>query len=119
MARLRVDGDRLIVELQGWHRLLALRETLEIPISHITAVRPDPGLTLGWFDRLKLIGGYFPGELAVGTFLDDGDLVFFDVNDPANAIVVELRDESWRRLVLEVKDPDATTRWLRPLLAAA
>jgi hypothetical protein len=116
MAKLTVESDRLIVELQGWHRFLALREKIEIPIRHLTAVRPDPGLTLGWFDRLKLIGGYFPGQLAVGTFLEDGELVFFDVNDPANAIVIELRDEPWRRLVLEVGDPDAMTRRLRPLI---
>jgi hypothetical protein len=113
MVDLQVVGDRLVIELRGWHVMVALRQRLEVPLAHVVAAHPDPGLTLGFFDRFKLVGGYWPGCFAVGTFVERGDLVFFDVHDPARALVIELQREPYRRLVVEVPDPDATAREIR------
>jgi hypothetical protein len=86
----------------------ALRSRLEIPLKHIARVHADPDVTLGLFDRLKLAGAYLPGFFAAGTFWEDGGLVFWDVRDPTHAVVVDLKDETYHRLVVEVEDPART-----------
>jgi hypothetical protein len=113
MSTISLEGDRLVVTLDGWRQLAALRSRLEVPLAHVTGVRHDPGLTLGWFERFKLIGGYWPGQFAVGTFLDDGEVVFYDVRDAARSVVIELRDERYARLIVDAPDPDDLTRRIR------
>ena len=49
-----------------------------------------------------------PSGIAAGTFHLDGEKVFWDVRDAAKAIVVELADERYARLVIQVEDPRAT-----------
>ena len=113
MSRISIEGDRLVLTFDGWRQLCALRSRLEVPLDHVTGVRHDPGLTLGWFERFKLIGGYWPGQFAVGTFLEDGELVFYDVRDPARSVVIELRQEWYARLVVDAPDPDDLTLRIR------
>ena len=44
--------------------------------------------------------------ITAGSFHSRGQLVFWDVHDPDKAIGIELRDEHYARLVIEVADPD-------------
>jgi hypothetical protein len=113
MVKIRIDGSRAVFEPQGWHQLWTLRSRLEIPLSHITDVRPSPGLMLGWVDRLRLAGTHLPFLFSAGTFLGGGGLDFWDVEDPDRAIIVELRDETYWRLVIEVKDPAGSVAMLK------
>ena len=113
MVEVSVHGDHAVFELQSVHKLWALRSRLEIPLRHIAGVHADPHVTMGLFDRLKLAGSYLPGILAAGTFWEHGGLVFWDVHDPAHAVVVELRDETYQRLVVEVESPGTTVALLQ------
>jgi hypothetical protein len=113
MVTVEIRGNHVVIEPQGWHKLWTLRDRLEIPLSHITHVRRNPGLMLGWFDRLKVAGAHLPGLLSAGTFYGGGGLDFWDVADPDRAIIVELRNERYHRLVVEVADPDEAVRRLR------
>jgi hypothetical protein len=45
--------------------------------------------------------------ISAGRFYSHRQLVFWDVHDPRRAIAIELRDERYARLVLEVEDPEA------------
>ncbi len=105
MVTVTVSGDVAVFELQKMHKLWAFRSRLEIPLRHIAAVHSDPNVTMGLFERFKLAGSYLPGIFAAGTFWEHGGLVFWDVHDGAHAIVVELKDEHYQRLVLEVEHP--------------
>ena len=53
-------------------------------------------------------GIWVPGAITAGTYYQEGELVFWDVHDPEKTVVIELKDERYRRLVIEVKDPEAT-----------
>jgi hypothetical protein len=44
--------------------------------------------------------------ISAGRFYSHGQLVFWDVHDPEKAIGIDLRDEHYGRLVLEVGDPE-------------
>ena len=57
---------------------------------------------------MRAPGTHIPGVFAAGTFHKDGEKIFWDVRDATRAVVIELRDESFARLVLEVEDPEAT-----------
>ena len=54
---------------------------------------------------MKLIGTSVPGIFTAGTFCQHGQRVFWDVRDPARSIIIELHDERFGELVVEVNDP--------------
>lgn len=101
-------GDKLVFNVEGADKLWALKSSLEIPLQHVVSVRADPEAAKGWYHGLRLPGSNIPGVLTAGTFYQDGKRVFWDVHHPQNAIVVELRDERYNELIVEVADPVAT-----------
>ena len=60
-----------------------------------------------------MIGSALPGIFAADTFYYQGERVFWDVRDPERTIVVSLADERYRKLIIEVDDPDAVVETLR------
>jgi len=109
MVDIRVEGDKAIFEVKGWDKLWAFRNSLEIPLSHIKDVYPDPDIVIGWLDGIKLMGTSIPAFFRAGSFYKQGDLVFWDVHNAANALVVVLEHEHFDKLIIEVANPiDAT-----------
>jgi len=107
MAQVRIDGDTLVVEIQGLDKLWALRSSLAIPLANVRGATADPGIA-GEPKGRRGPGAYVPGVIAAGTFHLDGERVFWDVHDATRAVVIELTDERFSRLVVEVADPRAT-----------
>jgi hypothetical protein len=54
---------------------------------------------------LRAPGTAIPRLLYAGTFYRDDEKVFWDVHDAAKAIVIELIEEDFKRLVVEVGNP--------------
>jgi len=98
--------------------LWALRSRLEIPLAPITNVAIDPEAARGWWHGLRLLGTNMPGVLAAGTFYFDGELVFWDVHDPAMTIVILLAHERYKKLIIEVANPADTVARLRATMAS-
>lgn len=67
----------------------------------------------------KRFSTHVPGVIAAGTFHQDGRTVFWDVHHPDKAIALELRDERFDRLVVEVEDQDNDLTTLERALGAA
>jgi hypothetical protein len=59
-----------------------------------------------------------PGVIVAGTFHSQGDRVFWDVHDPAKAVVIHLADERYARLVIGLEDPAATVTAIRRALGS-
>jgi hypothetical protein len=59
-----------------------------------------------------------PGVIVAGTFHHEGDRVFWDVHDPAGAVVIHLPDERYVRLVVGVDNPAATVAAIGRALGA-
>ena len=119
MVEVRVEGGKAVFEVEGWHKLWSLRSRLEIPLGHIRGVRADPAPAMGWFDGLKLSGTAVPHFFRAGAFYQQGGLVFWDVRNPEKAVVVELEDEHFSKLIVEVEDPAAVVRLLEGARANA
>jgi hypothetical protein len=107
MATVDLTRDALVVHVHGVDQVFALKSQLTIPLAHVRGAAVDPAAAAAW-PGLRLLGGRLPGVFAVGTFHRDGERVFWDVHDPARAVVVELADERYARLVVGVADPAAT-----------
>lgn len=107
MARISVEGKDLVVEVQGMDKLWTLESRLTIPLAHVRGATSDPGI-VGDGQGLRLGGARIPGVIVAGTFRQDGEWVFWDVHDKAKAVVIELHDERYARLVVEVADPRAS-----------
>ncbi|MEV7090562.1 hypothetical protein AB0O07_32595 [Streptomyces sp. NPDC093085] len=107
MALVRIEGDDLVVLIEGLDKLWALKSRLTIPLTNVRGATVDPGITTDP-KGIRAPGTRVPGVIAAGTFHRDGEKVFWDVKDPSKTVVVELADEEYARLVLQVDDPRAT-----------
>ncbi|MEJ2105270.1 MAG: hypothetical protein P8X47_11940 [Ignavibacteriaceae bacterium] len=106
MVKIKIENDKILFEVQGWDKLWSLRNQLEIPLAHINNAYVDTEPAMGWFQGLKLAGTDLPNLFKAGTFYQKGELVFWDVNNPKNTIVVELKHEKFKKLIVEVENPD-------------
>ena len=85
-------------------KLWALKSRLTIPLAHVRGATVDPGI-VSEDQGLKLGGSRIPGVIVAGTFVQDGERVFWDVHDKTKTVVIELHDETYGRLVVQVHDP--------------
>ena len=106
MATISVQGQDLVVEMNGLDKLWSLKSKLTIPLAHVRGATVDPGI-LGEPKGIRAPGTHLPGVITAGTFHQDGEKVFWAVRDALKAVVVELADEQYTRLVVEVDDPRA------------
>ncbi len=112
MVEVTIDGSSAVFEVEGLDKLWAFKGRMEIPLRHIRGVRADPTAARAWWKGLKMLGTSLPGVIAAGTFYQDGKRIFWDVHDPESAVVVELVDERYSELIVQVADPDATVAQL-------
>lgn len=105
-----VTDGKLVIRVEGLDKLWALKSSLEIPLEHVAGVRADPEAARGWWHGIKMPGTSIPGVITAGTFIQRDGMVFWDVHDPENTVVISLRDERYKQLVVEVADPEAAVR---------
>jgi hypothetical protein len=106
MARLSINGNDLVVEIEGLDKLWALKSRLVIPLANVRGATADPGI-IRQPKGIRAPGAKVPGVITAGTFHLDGERVFWDVRNADKAVVIELADERYARLVIEVADPRA------------
>ncbi len=111
MVNISLKNDVVIFDIRGLDKLWSLKSSLEIPVAHITDVYADPEPAANWLDFR--IGTYIPYIIRAGTFFQHDGCVFWDVHNAENCIVVELANEDFAKLVIEVSDPEAAVKMLR------
>ncbi|WP_067840360.1 hypothetical protein [Nocardia lijiangensis] len=104
MAEVSINGTDLVVRMEGLDKLWALKSHLVIPLANVRGATVDPGIVK---ERkgIRAPGTHFPRVITAGTFHIDGERVFWDVRNPDKAVVIELVDERYARLVVEVDSP--------------
>ena len=113
MIHMLIEGGTLTVQLEGLARLAAARRELRVPLAHVTGAYPAPERSQGWLAELRHAhnaGTHLPGIVKAGAFMANDGLVFYAVVHLERAVAVELRDEPYRRLVIEpptTEMPDA------------
>ncbi len=110
MVDLSIAGDRLVLDVRGADKLWALKSSLEIPLAHVVGIRADPAIAQGWWHGLRMPGTSIPGVITAGTFYQDGKRIFWDVHRPENTVLIELKDERYNELIVEVADPEGAVK---------
>ena len=115
MTTVMISDGKLMIEVQGWDKLWALKSSLEIPLEHVKGVRSAKDERV---QGIRAPGTYFPGIIAAGSFHQIGKHVFWDVHDAERAIAIDLHDERYTTLILEVEHPEVTISEIERAIAS-
>ena len=116
MVDLSVQEGKLMLHVLGADKLWALKSSLEIPLEHITGIRADPEIARGWLHGIRMPGTQIPGVITAGTFYQHGQRVFWDVHHPEKTVVIELHDERYNELIVEVENPQMAVQQISAFL---
>ena len=116
LVDLSIAEGKLTLHVRGADKLWALKSTLEIPLVHVAGVRADSAIARGWYHGLRMPGTSVPGVITAGTFYQDGKRIFWDVHHPDNTIVIDLHDERYNQLIVEVEDPQSAVKLIQDAL---
>lgn len=116
MVQITIENDKLIQKVEGIDKLLAKKSRLEIPLAHVNSVRADSKAAHDWWSGMTLSGSLIPGVLKAGTFYQRGQRIFWDIHKPENGIVIELADEQYKELIVEVADPPTVRAQIQAVL---
>ena len=117
MATVEITGDTLTLHVKGVDQILALKSTVTVPLTHVMAIDQDVKEAGVLFHGLKLPGTGIPGVLTAGSFFSHEQWTFWDVHDPAQAVIIRLHHEHYARLVVGVDDPAATVERVRAAIS--
>lgn len=106
MVTITKNNTDTIFEVNGIHKFLALKGELKIPNSHILKAYIDVDEVKNWHGT-RALGSYIPYLLKAGTFYNDADssVVFMDIVNVDNTIIIELKDETYKKMIIEVANP--------------
>lgn len=108
MARIEYTRDSLIIHVEGWDKVWALRSQLTMPLTHVIGAEVASEEAQQLWKGLRIGGTSLPGVITAGTFYNHGEWVFWDVHDADKAIAIHLTHEHYAHLVVQVDDPEAT-----------
>lgn len=112
MVSISMDDGNFVFEVKGMHKLWAFKNQITIPASHILNVYQDMESLRGW-QGWRMPGTSIPGIITAGTYINHGDMIFWDVCNMDNCIIIELKDEQYKKLVIEVENVEESIRQLR------
>ena len=120
MVEVTVSGGELHIDVQGMHKLWALKSTLRVPLGDIVSVRHDPERATRVFPGLRVPGTHIPTVYTAGTYYQsDFRPDFWSVRHPEQAIVIQCRsDAAYDEIIVEVADPVAIVERIQTALDA-
>lgn len=105
MVTITRQGDDYHFEVEGWHKLWSLKSQLRIPIENVLRAYQNPEELKG-FKGIRAPGTHIPSLITAGTYYPlEGGKIFWDVVNQENAIIIELQDDNYKKLIVEVADP--------------
>ncbi|MEM7725469.1 MAG: PH domain-containing protein [Cyanobacteria bacterium P01_A01_bin.45] len=110
--KLSIANENLKIEFSFLEQLLAARlhKFWEIPFSHIEQVTTNKPQT-HWRD-LRSPGSSIPGLIRAGTYYTNRGKEFWYVTKKQNYLVIELKDEPYKRIILTI---DENSGWKQQL----
>jgi len=116
MSKIRVENDQLVITMQGARKFLTLKSEVTINLDSVIGVT----VGLSWKDLPrtfdKILGTNSNMFYYGGKFKQDGDKVFYDLKKSEDAVVIELKDEEFKQLIIGVDDPEATVELIQKAL---
>lgn len=114
MAEIAREGNEIVVKLSTGERVMAVHRDVRVPLSAVQGIDviDEPIRRIhGLKPRgLRVLGSYWPGWFAYGSFLDGGvrRLLFAAVDGrKSRGLEVTLDGGRYTRLIVSLDDPDA------------
>lgn len=115
MITISKKDNHFIFVVNGMHKLWAFKSELTIPFENIINAHQDTKDVKGW-KGWRLPGTSIPSVITAGTFYKDGNKIFWDVSNIDNCIIVDLKDEEYKQLIIEVENPTEALQFLNASL---
>ena len=125
MARVKIENGNLIIAMKGMRKFFAMKSEVSVPVTNVESVTTG----LDWKDIPdtldKVLGTnsnemYYGGTFRDGGFWNsDGDKVFFDLKRKEDAIVITLKDEEFKRLIIGCENAEETVAIIQQALSGA
>ncbi len=105
-----VSEDEVRIELTGIHSVLALKQTVAIPLADVKAVSVMPvgNVTAQPGTWLRLPGTHLPGLARLGSYGRHPHREFWAVFGRPDVLVIEATAGEYVRAILGVADPAET-----------
>ena len=104
MITISKNDNHYIFKVNGMHKLWAFKSQLTIPFDNVINAHQDVESIKGWHGW-RAPGTSIPSIITAGTFYKDGNKIFWDVSNIDNCIIVDLKDEDYKQLIIEVEIP--------------
>lgn len=101
--KLTLADKELIIEPRGLDKMWSLTRSIAVPWSHVRGATHDPGMKHE--PKGFRAPGLRSGQKLAGTFYADGGRQFWNINGYENAVVIELKDEHFDRLIVSLENP--------------
>lgn len=107
MVEIRREKEETVFEIKGVHKVFGFKNELTIPNSHIINAYIDSKEITEW-KGIRALGTFIPSLIKAGTFYQDNDssTIFMDIVNLKNTIIVELKDEVYKKMFIEVDNPE-------------
>lgn len=107
MVDVSIHDNILDIEVEGVDKVLTLRSHLEIPLDNVKRIHKETAATERWWNDFREPVFKFPSMVMAGTFYQKGKRIFCDIRNPDRSIVIDLDDEQFNELIVEVANPQA------------
>ncbi len=104
MIQITQNENEFIFKVKGIHKIWALRNKIVVQKENIINAYKKEEKRNSWIGW-RMPGTYIPWLITAGTFIKNGERHFWDICKPKNSIVVELKNSSFKKLIIEVQNP--------------
>ena len=111
MVQISIKNDELIVTVKGIHKLWALKNKLTIPLANVVKVYQSE-VEFNEFKGIRF-GTYIPFLITAGTYFWKGKRNFWDVMKTKNTVIIELQNNYYNKLYLEVDNVEQVLELLK------
>ena len=109
MVQVTKQNGLFTFHIQGWHKLWALKSEITIPEGNISRAYRGSNFNMSIWS-LRLPGTHLPGLVTAGTFINKQGITFCDYSNKNNLLIVELNNEHYNTLAVEVEDVEAALK---------
>ncbi len=105
MVDIQIEVDQIHFIVKGIHKFFAFKNKITVSKKNLVSVKFDPEAVKGVWKGIRLLGTHVPGVIRAGTYSHAKKLQFWDVIRSEKAIIVELANSRYEKLIIEVADP--------------
>lgn len=111
MVSVTATPEKFIFKIEGWHQIWALCDKIIISREDVLNVYQDREELRKW--KGFRVGTEIPGIITAGTFSWKGKRNFWDVMKKKNTLIVELQNNTYTKLYIEVENPEWALQFLK------